>query len=179
MPNHKYSEPQLCDLLRKKDLEAFSYLYDNYSPALFSIITRAISSHEFAADIMQQVFVKIWQKFEYYDPNKSRLFTWMAVIAKNETIDFYRSSYYREWKKNLSLEEVNVDAVFLTENNFFDTPFLCKYIKKLPSKERVIIELVYLFGYNSSQVAEICNLPLGTVKTRIRSSLSTLRSQLV
>src|SRR6185369_16043008 len=91
--------------------QAFSYLYDNYSPALFGVINQIISNREVAADVLQDVFVNIWKKISLYDETKGRLFTWMLNIARNAAIDKLRSRPYQDSLKNQPLtENVNITA---------------------------------------------------------------------
>jgi RNA polymerase sigma-70 factor (ECF subfamily) len=87
----KYSEDELIRLLKIKEPSAFSYLYDNYSGALFGIIYKMLDDRQLAEDVLQEAFVKIWNSFSNYDSLKGRLFTWMLNIARNLTIDTIRS----------------------------------------------------------------------------------------
>jgi RNA polymerase sigma factor (sigma-70 family) len=83
----KYDEPELVLLLKQRSQHSFSYLYDNYSGALHSIILNIVNEEELANDVLQEVFVKIWKQIETYDSSKGRLFTWMLNIARNASID--------------------------------------------------------------------------------------------
>jgi len=87
----KYSESELVRLLQQRSQHVFSYLYDNYSGALLSIICNIVKDQELANDVLQEVFVKIWRQIESYDSSKGRLFTWMLNIARNASIDTVRS----------------------------------------------------------------------------------------
>jgi RNA polymerase sigma factor (sigma-70 family) len=86
-----YNEAALVNLLKQRSEKAFSYLYDNYSGALYGIIHSIITEIENANDVLLDVFVNIWKKIESYDPSKGRLFTWMRNIARNAAIDKIRS----------------------------------------------------------------------------------------
>jgi len=94
--NTKYQEQELVSQLLQQNGQAFSYLYDNYSPALFGVINQIISDKEAAADVLQDVFVNIWKKISLYDDTKGRLFTWMLNIARNAAIDKLRSRSYQD-----------------------------------------------------------------------------------
>jgi RNA polymerase sigma-70 factor (ECF subfamily) len=78
-----YNEQDLVLLLKAKGQQSFSYLYDNYSGALYSIVLQVVPDRELASDVLQEVFVNIWRKIESYDPAKGRLFTWMLNVARN------------------------------------------------------------------------------------------------
>ena len=92
MAGLKYTEEELLNLLKNKDGNAFSYLYDNYSAALYGVILRILKQDEGAAeDILQDAFMKIWSKMAMYDASKGTLFTWMLNIARNSAIDALRT----------------------------------------------------------------------------------------
>ena len=107
--NTKYPEPELVSLLLQQNDQAFSYLYDNYSPALFGVINQIVIDKETAADVLQDVFVNIWKKIRLM-MTKGRLFTWMLNIARNAAIDKIRSRSYQDSLKNQPLSE-NVNTI--------------------------------------------------------------------
>ena len=90
-PKTKYSEHELVVLLNEQSNDAFNYLYDHYSGALFTIINQIVPDKDTAGDVLQEVFVNIWKKINTYDSAKGRLFTWMLNIARNAAIDKIRS----------------------------------------------------------------------------------------
>src|SRR5215217_5978773 len=90
-----YGEAELVALLQSHNNQAFTYLYDHYSNALYGIINQIVPDPEFANDVLQEVFVNIWRKIDSYDDSKGRLFTWMLNIARNASIDKLRSKSYR------------------------------------------------------------------------------------
>ena len=169
-----YSEQDLINALRARDGKAFSYLYDHYSGSLYAIILQIVHSPEIANDVLQDVFVNIWRKIDSYDPAKGRLYTWMLNISRNASIDLLRSKDYQNRMKNRELTE-NVyggDQVALTN---IDHIGLTKILGKLRPEHRVLIELAYFKGYTQEEIAQIEDIPLGTVKTRIRNALLQLR----
>ena len=174
-----YSEQELVSLLKDQDEKAFSYLYDNYAGALYGVITSIISDKEIANDVLQVVFTNIWKKINSYDSVKGRLFTWMLNIARNASIDEIRSRGYKEGQKNQPFPE-NVDthtANAITPAVMGDAG-LKKIIMKLKTELRVLIELSYFQGYTHDEISKALNIPLGTVKTRIRTALTQLRTML-
>ena len=95
--------------LQQRNEKAFSYLYDNYSSALYGIVTAIVIDKEIANDVLQNVFVNIWKKIESYDASKGKLFTWMLNIARNASIDEIRSKGFKDSQKNQSLSDnVNI-----------------------------------------------------------------------
>jgi RNA polymerase sigma factor (sigma-70 family) len=169
-----YSEQELINALKDRDDQAFSYLYDHYSGSLYSIILQIVKSPEMAADILQEVFINIWRKIESYDPLKGRLFTWMLNISRNASIDMLRSKGYMNSLKNQEITD-NVYGIDLVTQTNIDGIGLTKFLGKLKPEHRILIELAYLMGYTHEEIAQIEDIPLGTVKTRIRNALLQLR----
>jgi RNA polymerase sigma factor (sigma-70 family) len=178
-PYTKYSEQELVSMLLRQNDQAFSYLYDNYSPALFGIINQIVSDREIAADVLQDVFINIWRKIRSYDNSKGRLFTWMLNIARNAAIDKIRSRPYQDSLKNQPLtENVNSTAANRVVNPQVNDIGLKKVINKLKEEYRVLIEMSYFQGFTHEEISKMLNIPLGTVKTRIRTALMQLRTML-
>jgi len=170
----KYTEAELVLLLRQRQQESFSYLYDNYSGALFSIIAAIIPDRDLAADVLQEVFVKIWKQIESYDSLKGRLFTWMMNIARNSSIDVLRSKSFQNSKQNRELTEAVYEAGGTTNINT-DNIGLRKMVARLKEDYKVLIELSYFEGYTQEEISNMLSIPLGTVKTRLRAALIQLR----
>jgi RNA polymerase sigma factor (sigma-70 family) len=175
-----HSERELVFLLKEKNARAFGYLYDNYSTALYNIIRQMISDTELANDVLQEVFLNIWRKIETYDSSKGRLFTWMLNIARNASIDTLRSKSYQNNQKNQELpnDVNNNSSSFLYMPINIDNIGLRKILDKLKPEHRILIELAYFKGYTHEEIAQIENIPLGTVKTRIRNALLQLKEYL-
>ena len=171
-----YNESDLVKLLKERSEKAFSYLYDNYSGALYGVIHSIITDDETARDILQDVFVNIWKKIDSYDPTKGRLFTWMLNIARNAAIDKLRSKAFKEGLKNQPISE-NVDISGGSAiNPAINDVGLRKVVSRLKEEQRVLIDLSYFQGFTHEEIARAMNMPLGTVKTRIRSALIQLRT---
>lgn len=171
-----YSEAELVSLLQQQNEQAFGYLYDNYSGALFNIINQVVSDSEIAADVLQEVFVNIWRKIESYDPGKGRLFTWMLNVARNAAIDKIRSKSYQDSLKNQPLPGDVHGIGSQTVWQPVDDYGLRNLVNKLKDEQKVLIELSYFQGYTHEEIARALSIPLGTVKTRIRSALLKLRT---
>ena len=173
-----YSETELVSSLRQRNDQSFGYLYDNYSGALFGVVSAIVGDQETARDVLQEVFVNIWKKIESYDPTKGRLFTWMMNVARNAAIDKIRSRSYQDSLKNFAIPEnsaANIGSATMPQ--LADTG-LKKVLTKLKEEHRVLIDLSYFQGYTHDEIAKILEIPLGTVKTRIRSALTHLRTMI-
>jgi RNA polymerase sigma-70 factor (ECF subfamily) len=171
---NKYSEPELVQLLRQRSRHIFSYLYDNYSGALHSIILNIVNEEELANDVLQEVFVKIWKQIDTYDTGKGRLFTWMLNIARNASIDTVRSKGFQNSRQNRELTEDSYAAAGTSETKS-DQIGLRKIVHNLKEEYRVLVELSYFQGYTQDEIAKMMGIPLGTVKTRLRTALIQLR----
>ena len=164
--------------LKQRDNQAYSYLYDNYSGALYGVVLQIVQNPELASDVLQEVFINIWRKIESYDPSKGRLFTWMLNVTRNASIDTLRSKGYQNSQKNQELaENVYKDSNQVTQTSV-DAIGLKKTLAKLKPEQRVLIDLAYFKGYTHEEIAKLEDIPLGTVKTRIRNALSQLREYL-
>lgn len=164
-------------LLQQRNEKAFGYLYDNYSGALYGIVNSIVTDKEIANDVLQNVFINIWRKIESYDPTKGRLFTWMLNIARNASIDEVRSKGFRDSQKNQSLSE-NVDIPGAVTGPMIDDVGLKKVLTKLKGELRVLVDMSYFQGFTHEEISRALNIPLGTVKTRIRSALVQLRTMI-
>ncbi len=175
----KYSEEELVLQLQNRNQQAFSYLYDNYAAALNGIIYRLVEDKELSEDILQEAFVKIWNNFSNYDTTKGRLFTWMLNLTRNLTIDTLRSKGYKKQSKILS-DENSVSNY--ADNNAtverFDAIGIRKQLSNLKPEQRSIIDMAYFNGYTQDEISKEMGIPLGTVKTRMRSAILELRKML-
>jgi len=178
-PQTKYSESELVALLQQRDDRAFSYLYDNYAGALNGVILPIVNYEETANDVLQEVFVNVWKKIEFYDASKGRLFTWLLNIARNAAIDKVRSKSFRNSKSTVSIPESGeaITGASVSQPNA-DFIGLKKMLGKLKDEYRLLIDLSYFQGFSHDEISKALNIPLGTVKTRIRTALIQLKTML-
>ena len=170
----KYTETELVALLKQRQQNAFGYLYDHYSGALYNVILAIVSDRELASDVLQEVFIKIWKQAESYDATKGRLFTWMMNIARNASIDLLRSKSYQNSRQNRELSETVYDSAGVTATNI-DLIGLRKLVHSMKEEYKVLVELSYFKGYTQDEISKMLDIPLGTVKTRLRGALLQLR----
>jgi RNA polymerase sigma factor (sigma-70 family) len=161
-------------LLQERQEHSFSYLYDNYSGALYSIILNIIPDKDVANDVLQEVFVKIWKQIGSYDTTKGRLFTWMLNIARNASIDMLRSKNYQKSQQNRELTENVYETAGSLETNT-DKIGLRKLVHSLKDEYKVLVELSYFEGFTQEEISKMLSIPLGTVKTRLRTALIQLK----
>jgi len=177
-PKTKYSEQELVVLLNEQSKDAFNYLYDNYSGAIYTIINQIVPDKDTASDVMQEVFVNIWKKINSYDAAKGRLFTWMLNIARNAAIDKVRSKGYRDSQRNQPIAEGEGRGMAMSSNPAVSDVGLKKVLTTLNEEYRKLIDLSYFQGFTHEEIAKMLGIPLGTVKTRIRTAISQLRKMI-
>lgn len=152
-------------------------MYDKYSSFLYGLVFRIVGSDETAEDLLQEAFVKIWKNISSYDSSKAKLITWMANIARNLAIDKVRSKDYKNTLQNQDIDnyvniiEDNREGAFSPEHIGVK-----EMLEKLGPDRRVLIDMIYFKGYTQNDAAKELGIPLGTVKTRIRSAINQLRS---
>lgn len=140
------------------------------------MIFRVVRDEGVAQEVLQDAFLKIWNKIDAYDTTKGKLFTWMLNVTRNLAVDRTRSKEIQKVKKTDDIDllvnridrqeqtELQVDAIGLNE-----------MLNRLPEEQRFVIDHLYLKGFTQSELAEEFNIPLGTVKTRTRLGLNELR----
>ncbi len=170
------SEEELITALRRREKIAAEALYDMYSAALFGVIVRIVSDEATAEDVLQETFIKIWNSFSGYSAEKGRLFTWMINIARNLAIDKVRSKDFKNQAKNQELEN-NVTFIDERKNTVYNPELLGlkDLVETLRPEQKLILDLIYFKGYTHVEAAEELEIPLGTIKTRLRMAIQQLR----
>jgi RNA polymerase sigma-70 factor (ECF subfamily) len=172
-------ELRIVALLKDKKKDAISLIYDHYSPALYGVILRIVNTPENAEEVLQNVLLKVWTNSASYDASKGRLFTWLVNIARNSAIDYTRSAKFKAEKKSnpFDVNVYNNNKAFASEDDLKDSG-LEKVINNLDIKYQKIIELVYFKQFTQREIVDELNIPLGTVKSRLRIALRELRTAL-
>lgn len=170
------SVEEIIALLKNKDEAGLIYLYDHYAPALLGIIVRILQSEKAGEEVLQQTFLKIWEKIDTYKNSKGTLFTWMCKIARNTAIDQKRLIKFQQAQNTESFEESihNRKCDFINTASFDAN----KILNFLDEAHKQVLDHVYLQGYSHTQTAKKLNIPLGTVKTRLRNGTLKLRAML-
>jgi RNA polymerase sigma factor (sigma-70 family) len=170
------SEEELVRALGHREKIAIEALYDMYSASLFGVISRIVIDEATAEDVLQDTFVKIWNSFTSYSSEKGRLFTWMVNIARNLAIDKIRSKDFKNNNKNQELEN-NVTFIDEQRNTVYKPELLGikDLVETLKPDQKSIVDLIYFKGYTHVEAAEELDIPLGTIKTRLRMAIQQLR----
>jgi RNA polymerase sigma-70 factor (ECF subfamily) len=166
----------LVRLLQSGDKQAFEYFYERYSAAVYGIILKIVKIEELAEEVLQDAFLKFWDKIKDYNPEKGRLFTWMLSISRNMAIDKFRSKEFKGIRKTDDiLDNVHIFDEGYSEKNKSEYIGIKELVKTLSVDQQKIIDLMYFQGYSQSEIAEEYDIPLGTVKTRAKAAMQKLR----
>lgn len=170
---------KLITQFKNKDAKAFESLYELYHESMFGVINTIVKNDAIATEVLQDVFIKAWNKADTYSTKKGRFFTWLLNIARNAAIDKIRSKSFKNAQQN---QDIDFYVHSIESNERLDEKVnaigLKKYVSKLAEKCKQVIDFLYFKGYTQKETAEALEIPLGTVKTRNRNCISELRKAL-
>ncbi|AGC75624.1 RNA polymerase sigma-70 factor (ECF subfamily) [Nonlabens dokdonensis] len=169
-----FIEKHIIELLQEKDERAISLIYDQYAAPLYGVILKITRNEAMASDVLQETLIKVWHKSHVYDPEKAKLFTWLFQIARNTALDALRKS---KRKSDKEIQIQNRD-VYPNEDGIDkeDRDLINAQINRLDKKYREVLETIFFKGMTHMEAADYLNLPLGTLKTRLRNALKELRT---
>jgi len=169
-------DSSLLVLICQGDQAALARLYERYSRLVYAIALRVLRDHGAAEDVLQDVFLRIWLRPGASIKVGGSLGPWLAIVARNRAIDVLRQKRPMECLDDLAVSArgnlaQEVEQILLTERI---EPFLAR----LPEAQRRALEMSFVLGWTHAEIAKISQVPLGTIKTRIRTALLSLRSAL-
>lgn len=172
----RLSEDKLVQGLLNEEGYAMSALYQMYSDSLYRVISTIVIVDQVAQDLLQETFIRIWKSFSSYNPSKGRLYTWMARLARNISIDYLRSVNHRNHSVSEDLSELTqqVDQTFQISFNP-DLIGVKDMTRILNKDQKSVLDLVYFKGYTHVQAAEELNITVGILRSRLQSSITQLR----
>lgn len=162
--------------LRNRQPDALSHIYDQYSTMVYSIAMRVLRDSAAAEDVMQEVFLKLWQQPQTFADHRGSLGAWLAVVTRNRAIDRTRGSRRFENVEDLHLASA-VDLGSEADRNIMLAK-IRMVLERMPADQRHAIEMAFFEGQTHTEIAERTGQPLGTIKTRIRSALMSIRKGL-
>lgn len=166
-------EKHIVELLEKGDKAAINLLYENYSDSLYGVILKITRNEELAQDALQESFVKIWKNAERYDSKKAKLFTWLYRIARNTAIDKLRS-FNNRFNKEIQIDKSDV-YILPTSSLNQDVIDLKEHVTKLEEKYQIVLNALFFEGMTQQEASEELDIPLGTIKSRLKIGLRDLR----
>jgi RNA polymerase sigma-70 factor (ECF subfamily) len=184
-PDQDEHDAELLRATARGDESAFASIYDHYSPILFGLLLRILRSRSEAEDVLQEVFLQVWQQARSFDAARGRAFTWLVTLARSRAIDRLRAVDSRERAAQRSAEDApparrQQDAEWADDAaiRVQRAEAVQGALAELPEEQRQVLVLAYLEGMSQSEIAAAKNQPLGTVKTRTRSGLKKLSETL-
>ena len=176
------ADREIAKGLKNREQDALGQLYDRYGRLVYSIIFRIVKNSAVAEDLVQETFLRVWNRVQGFDEEKGALGPWVLTVARNRAIDHLRSIDGRmsqnmyelsgnespEMFGNLEKDMLNSDRARVLHEAF----------KKLNENQKTVIELAYFEGMSQTEMAEKMKQPLGTVKTWVRTALQALRNEL-
>lgn len=171
------TDMQLLQRISQREEDALLKLHERYANLVFSIALRVVNEQQTAEEVTQDTFMRIWNRALNYDPQKGKFITWLLTMTRHIAIDAIRSRQRREPRAGMLYMD---EDPALWENMLSDGSndlrrTLEGVLRSLPVEQRDLIELAYFGGLSHSDIAEEQNIPLGTVKTRIRLGMQKLR----
>lgn len=174
-----FDDFELLRAISRQDQHAFMQLYQQYCNLVFSLAIRVVRHQVLAEEVTQDVFLKLWQQPDRWNPALGQFSSWLLTITRNAAIDRLRKEQ-RHIMPNAEptepLYDQATEAPISDDPLWFEGQILARLIGELPAEQRQLVELAFYQGYTHSELADGLQLPLGTVKTRLRSGLQKLRS---
>jgi len=160
---------------------AMEPLYQRYSRILYSLVYRMVADHQVTEELLQDSFLSVWRRASSYSPQSGAARSWLVSIVHHRTIDYLRGVRRRSVMKETPWEETEVDE-HVSFPDVWDEAWrsvqssqVRAALMKIPAEQRMVIELAYFQGWTHTEIAEGCQIPLGTVKARMRLGLSHLK----
>lgn len=171
--------------IRQRDTEALSELYAHYNRITYGLILGIVKKKEEAEDLLQIIFTQIWNRSDQYDEDRGTVYTWVMSLARNRAIDRLRSKVYKEQKKqSVSLDDEDVyNPLYSPEDDPLEhtvkndhAGLIRQALQQLSDKQSLVIRNAYFTGMTQAEMSEQFDIPLGTVKTRMRDGMIKLRA---
>ena len=174
------ADAELVHAIARGDEAAFASLFDRYNSTLLGFLIRILDSKAEAEDVLQEVFVQVWQHAPRYDETRGRVFTWMVTIARSRALDRLRALGSRESTATKSANEMMKDFSSVLDEAIKSEQYetVRRALDEIPEAQKHVLLLAYFEGLSHQEIADRSGIPLGTAKTRIRDGLKKLRGLL-
>ena len=172
----------LVERLKKREPDAMAELYDRFGRLSYSVILGIVHDSGIAEDLMQETFLRVWNRVGAFDGERGSLGAWLLAVARNRAIDYVRSVGARMSLNCFELEERDHPSLFVNmERDLFakdSARRIREAMSRLNENQKKVIELAYYEGLSQTEMAEKLGQPLGTVKTWARTALRLLRDEM-
>ena len=170
------SDQSLMERVRAREQRAMTVVFDRYAGLVYSVAQRVLNDSGQAEDVMQEIFFQLWRNPNSFSSSKGSLGTWLVVVARNRAID-----QLRQRRPSDPVEEVVLASATNLESEAERNTMMQRvrgYLKEMPEDHQRSLEMAFFEGLTHSEIAKKTGQPLGTIKTRIRSALISLRKRL-
>ena len=164
--------------IRRGDEAALSELYDKLGGLVYSVAYHVLQNTTLAEEVTQDTFLKVWNQAHTWDSSRGRVTTWLATIARYTAIDRLRVEQRRQPREQVDVEDIiNIFGKLspMDEPGWADERLIVSLMQNLPEDQRQVIELAYFKDMSHTEMAEFLDIPLGTVKGRVRAALTKLK----
>ena len=179
---HAEADRDLAERLKRREPQAMGDLYDRYGRIAYVLIFRIVRNTGTAEDLVQETFLRVWNRIQAFDHQKGALGAWVLTVARNRAIDYLRSVDGRMAQNAFELEANEHPSLFSNLETEVLNSDRARRLKtafeKLTPNHRLVIELAYYEGLSQSEMADRMKQPLGTIKTWVRCALKALREDL-
>ena len=174
------AETELIAKLHARDANAIAVAYDRYGSLAYSLFVRVTRDQSVAEDLVQELFLRVWNKARDFDPDKGTLGVWILSIARNIAIDHVRSAHARFQNRLRPIEQTDQLSFSYKPKEpeiVIDSARAVKAaFSELSANQRRVLEMAYYEGFSQSEIAAKLEEPLGTVKSWMRSGMGRLRT---
>ncbi len=175
------ADAELVKRLQRRDASAMAELYDRYGRLVYGMILRIVQDTGIAEDLVQESFLRVWNRVQGFDAERGGLGPWLLAVARNRAIDYLQSAGGR-MRHTVELQENDHPGLFADmEKDVLNSDRIRRVkdaLERLSANQRKVIELAYFEGMSQTEMAERMGQPLGTVKTWVRAALKSLREEL-
>ncbi len=176
------SDRELAERLQRRETQAMADLYDRFGRLVYSVIYAIVRDTGTAEDLLQETFLRIWNRSAGFDAERGALGPWLLTVARNRAIDHIRSAGARNFKNTLELEDREHKSqelgIEIDLQNKDQARVIRAAMERLTENQRRVIQLAYYEGLSQTEMAEKLGEPLGTIKTWVRGALKKLRDEL-
>jgi RNA polymerase sigma-70 factor, ECF subfamily len=183
-PRGKPDDATILGRIARGEDQALAELYDRYTQLLYTLGMRILRSVQDSEDVVQEVFMQAWNKAGTYEPGKGTVYAWLVTMMRNRAIDRLRSKGFRH-----SAQSADVAGLLLSADPASSSPhsyavhtedqkLVLATLKELSVDQQQVLVLAYYEGFSQSEIAKKLNIPLGTVKSRIRKGLQSMHSMM-
>lgn len=178
-----HNDEELARRLQQREPQAMADLYDRFGRLAYSVIVAIVRDSGVAEDLVQETFLRVWNRAQAFEAGKGALGPWLLAVARNRAIDYIRSVQSRMDRNTYEFDVREHPSLFVDmERDILNTDnarVIRRALDKLTDNQKKVIELAYYEGLSQSEMAERMGQPLGTVKTWVRTALQLLREEIV